>query len=249
MPLQTLQNLTHIERDAVNNRQLGAVLSFVAGYINAEGFMAIGRYTSHMTGIISGVGDDVALSQWTAVLTGLTLLAAFILGSSTTSVLVNWGRRREIHSRFALPLLVEAMVIFAFACLGASSLESSNLPSLPGIAWVLCFVMGLQNAIITKISNAEIRTTHMTGVVTDIGIELGRLLYWNQSKRANAVHVVLANRYKLKAHLLILCMFVGGAVLGALSFKHFGLLAAWPVASCLFVLSAVPIAKDLGAQL
>jgi uncharacterized membrane protein YoaK (UPF0700 family) len=249
MPIKTLQSLTHVERNAINNYQLGGVLSFVAGYINAGGFLAIGRYTSHMSGIISGVGDDLALSQWRSVLAGLSLLAAFILGSTCTSVMVNWGRRREIHARFALPLLVEALVIFAFGFMGSASLESSNLLTLPSIALVLCFVMGLQNAIITKISKAEIRTTHMTGVVTDIGIELGRLLYWNQSRSANEVHVVLANRQKLKAHLLILSMFLAGAILGALSFKGFGFWAAWPVASFLLLLSCVQIAKDLGAPI
>jgi uncharacterized membrane protein YoaK (UPF0700 family) len=249
MPIKTLQNLTHVERDAINNHQLGAVLSFVAGYINAGGFLAIGRYTSHMSGIISGVGDDVALSQWTSVAAGLSLLGAFILGSATTSVMVNWGHRSEIQSRFALPLLLEAVVIFAFGFMGSASLESSNWFTIPSIALMLCFVMGLQNAIITKISKAEIRTTHMTGVVTDIGIELGRLFYWNQSRRANDVHLVLANRKKLKAHLLILLMFTVGAILGALSFKDFGFWAAWPVASFLLLLSCLQIAKDLGAPI
>ncbi|MFX4396989.1 YoaK family protein, partial [Acinetobacter baumannii] len=44
---------------------------------------------------------------------------------------------------------------------------------------LLCFIMGLQNAIITKVSQARIRTTHVTGITTDIGIELGKLAYWN----------------------------------------------------------------------
>ena len=249
MPIKTIQSLTHVDRNAVNNHQLGGILSFVAGYINAGGFLAIGRYTSHMSGIISGGGDDVALNQWGSVLAGLSLLAAFILGSTATSVMVNWGRRREIHARFALPLLVEALVIFAFGFMSSASLESSNLLTVPSIALMLCFVMGLQNAIITKISKAEIRTTHMTGVVTDIGIELGRLFYWNQSKSADDIHVVVANRQKLKAHLLILTMFLVGAILGALSFKGFGFGAAWPIASFLLLLSSVQIAQDLGAPI
>ena len=45
---------------------------------------------------------------------------------------------------------------------------------------VLCYIMGLQNAVITKISNAEIRTTHITGLVTDLGIEIGKMLYLNR---------------------------------------------------------------------
>ncbi|MFX1764116.1 YoaK family protein [Paraburkholderia sp. A1RI-2L] len=48
------------------------------------------------------------------------------------------------------------------------------------IVALLCYVMGVQNAMITKISRAERRTTHMTGIVTDLGIELGKGLYWNR---------------------------------------------------------------------
>jgi hypothetical protein len=46
---------------------------------------------------------------------------------------------------------------------------------------LLAFTMGLQNAVVSKISASQIRTTHMTGVITDLGIELGKLLYWNRS--------------------------------------------------------------------
>ncbi len=55
---------------------------------------------------------------------------------------------------------------------------------------------GLQNAIITKISRAEIRTTHVTGLTTDIGIEIGKALYWNRGHRH--LHAVVADRSKLR---------------------------------------------------
>ena len=81
--------------------------------------------------------------------------------------------------------------------------------------------MGLQNAVITKISRAEIRTTHVTGLVTDIGIELGKLVYINPREAGR--DPVLANRQKLRIHtVLVSCFFVGGFA-GALGFKHHGL--------------------------
>lgn len=75
----------------------------------------------------------------------------------------------------------------------------SSLASLlvPTAVLLLCFITGLQNAIVTKISQAEIRTTHMTGVITGLGIELGRLIYWNHSQKANGIQMVRANTDKL----------------------------------------------------
>jgi uncharacterized membrane protein YoaK (UPF0700 family) len=105
--------------------------------------------------------------------------------------------------------------------------------------------MGLQNAIMTKISKAEIRTTHMTGVVTDIGIELGRLLYWNRDHASIPQKRVVADREKLKIHLVIFSLFLIGAVIGAISFKHFGYVTTVPLAGFLILISLPPIAKDL----
>jgi uncharacterized membrane protein YoaK (UPF0700 family) len=105
--------------------------------------------------------------------------------------------------------------------------------------------MGLQNAITTKISQKEIRTTHMTGVVTDIGIELGRLIYWNKSKHFPLDENVRANRQKLKAYLLIFSAFLTGAVLGALAFREAGYFTTVPIAIFLLLLAAPPILRDI----
>ena len=72
---------------------------------------------------------------------------------------------------------------------------------------LLCFLMGLQNAIITRISRAVIRTTHMTGIVTDIGIELGRMVYWNRKVDKEDEAYVRANRDKLYLLSGLLIMF------------------------------------------
>ena len=244
MPIQTLHRLTSTRRSPRTNYQLGAYLAFVAGAVNAGGFMAIGQYTSHMTGIVSSIGDHFALASILPVLGGLSMLMSFVLGAVVSTVLVNWGRRHKIHSQFTLPLLLEAVVLLMFGLTGAY-LHLYKPLTVPTIALLLCFVMGLQNAIITKISNAEIRTTHMTGVITDMGIELGRLIYWNKSVEANHTHLVMANRTKLKAHLLIFSLFLLGAIVGAVSFKTTGYISVVPISISLIIISSLQIYRDL----
>ena len=195
MPIKFIQLLTSTQRSHKTNIQLGAYMAFVAGAVNAGGFLAIARYTSHMSGIISAIGDDLALNDFISVLGGISLLLSFLFGAATTAIIVNWGHRRKIHSEFALPLLVEAILLLVFGLVGANL--NLYLPlTVPTIALVLCFVTGLQNAIVTKASRAEIRTTHMTGVVTDNGIEVGKLVYWNKSNESNQSGYVKANREK-----------------------------------------------------
>jgi len=219
-------------------------MAFVAGAVNAGGFLAIARYTSHMSGIISAIGDDLALNDFISVLGGISLLLSFLSGAATTAIIVNWGHRRKIHSEFALPLLVEAVLLLIFGLVGANL--NIYLPlTVPAIALLLCFVMGLQNAIVTKASRAEIRTTHMTGVITDIGIELGKLIYWNKSQEANEGAYVRANREKLKTHLFIFGMFLIGGIIGALSFNKVGYISVIPLSLFLVLIASFQIYRDI----
>jgi uncharacterized membrane protein YoaK (UPF0700 family) len=190
----------------------------------------------------------LALSNFSAVFIGIALLLAFTWGAATTALIVNWGHRKKIHSEFALPLLLESLFLLIFGVVGArSDLHASD--TVPVIALLLCFVMGLQNAIITKVSKAEIRTTHMTGIVTDIGIEIGKLIYWNKSKTANLKGTVKANREKLRAHSSIFSMFLLGALSGAISFKKVGYISVMPISFSLMLIAGLQIHRDIRAIL
>ncbi len=234
-------------RTLQTNTRLGAVLAFVAGATNAGGFLAVGTYTSHMTGVVSSLADNLVLGELTLVAASLGALAAFLVGAMTTAWLVNWGLREKLASSYGLPLLLEAVLLLIFGLFGAAiSLWSHFFVPLTVI--LLCFIMGLQNAVITKISKAEIRTTHITGLVTDLGIELGKLLYVNRSQLSTN-QPVRANRVKLRLHLILISSFFLGALVGAMGFKFVGYITTVPLALALLLLVIKPIAHDLQTHL
>ncbi|MFL9925253.1 YoaK family protein [Herbaspirillum lusitanum] len=250
MPINYLRGLTSPARTDSANRRLGRSLAFVAGGINAGGFLAVGQYTSHMSGIVSALADNLALGDLLLVFAGFASLLAFLTGAMTSSLLINWGRSHRLHSEYAMPLLLEAGLLLGFGILG-SNLENHRLLFVPTTVVLLCYVMGLQNAMITKISKAEIRTTHVTGIVTDIGIELGRLCYWRMAQSKPADHPGGAdtppalNRKKFTLLTSLLLMFFIGGLIGALGFKHIGFTATIPLAATLFLLAIVPLIDDL----
>jgi uncharacterized membrane protein YoaK (UPF0700 family) len=245
MPVDYLRTLTAPERTRRSNLHLGLSLAFVAGATNAGGFLAVKEYTSHMTGVISSMADDLALGRLDLVVDWMTSLLAFLLGAATSAILINWARRRRSRHEYSLPLLIEAGLLLAFGVLGA--LHHVIGTSMGLTVALLCYVMGLQNAMITKVSNAEIRTTHVTGLVTDIGIELGKILYWNHGESGELRPRVRANLDRLSVHLkLVLSFFVGG-VIGALGFKHVGYVSTVPLALVLAMLSAaqfIPVRRS-----
>ncbi|MCH8683928.1 YoaK family protein [Pedomonas mirosovicensis] len=229
--LRWLNALTGETRSDRADMQLGCVLAFVAGAVNAGGLLAVGHYTSHMTGLVSALAQDVAFGVVSAALIGLTALASFVTGAATCAFIVNWGRRAGIRTYYALPLLIEAALLLVFALSSRGSGPEGGIASTIAL---LCLLMGLQNAIITKISGARIRTTHVTGIVTDIGIELGKLLYWNRDTAVSPP--VIANRAKLRLLSLLFLAFFCGATAGAIGFHTFGNQAALPLALLVFLL-------------
>ncbi|MEK6346707.1 MAG: YoaK family protein [Burkholderia sp.] len=245
MPIHYLRGFTAPERSDASNRRLGRVLAFVAGAANAGGFFAVGQYTSHMSGIVSSLADNLAIGELDLVAAALSSLAAFLAGSATSAILINWGRRRHLSSLYAMPLMLEATLLLAFGLLGAH-LETHHLLFVPATVCLLCYVMGLQNAMITKISKAEIRTTHVTGLVTDIGIELGKLLYWNAGTATEPA--VRADRRKLVLLGSLLLSFLVGGLAGASGFRHLGFVSTVPLALLLVALALVPLFDDMLAR-
>src|SRR6202012_1434102 len=153
-------------------------------------------------------------------------------GAFITTLFVRWARAHSLESEYALPLLAEAALLTIFGFTGRVFAGGRVL----GTIMLLCFTMGLQNAIITKISNAVIRTTHITGMITDIGIVLGRLCF-GLSETDSPLAEELA-RLRLLSSLVGL-FFIGG-VIGAIGFKHVGFFFTVPLAVILLLLAAMP---------
>ena len=231
---------TAIQRTPKTNLQLGVVLCFVAGATNAGGFLAVGQYTSHMSGMVSSVADTLVLGQWDLMWAGLAAVLAFVAGAMTTAWMVNWALRRHLHSAYGRPLLLEAGLLLVFGVFGAA-IERFDFPLVPVTVLVLCYIMGLQNAVISKISHSEIRTTHITGLVTDLGIELGKLTYVNRLTRTPLVD---ANRPRMRVLSALIAAFFIGGVVGAWGFKSFGFIATLPLSAILVAMVWWPVMDD-----
>ena len=241
--MQRLSHLASQHRTLATDRMLGNLLAFNAGAINAGGFLVVGMYTSHMTGFASMVADNLVLGNIKLVLGACGALLSFTAGAAATAILVNWARQNHLQSEYALPLVIEAVLLLLFGLIGATFNRQTPF-AVPFTVLILAFVMGLQNALITKISSAAIRTTHMTGVITDLGIELGKVLYWNRTGEPQASKV-RANRVKLRLYAGLLFAFMLGGLVGASGFKYVGFIWVVPLASLLLLLSLPPLLADL----
>ncbi|MDT0682578.1 YoaK family protein [Roseicyclus sp. F158] len=205
--------LIHVgeERNQTIDLALAGVMSLIAGALNAVGFLVAGSFTANMTGNISMFAEYLGRQDILLALSFAGLVAAFICGAGLAAFAVRTGERHRVRSVYALAIAAEAAILLP---LGILLLARPGDAGEMHLMVVLSFVMGLQNAVTTMISGAQVRTTHVSGMATDVGIELAAL-----AERGAAREKALP---KLKLHLLTLTAFAVGGVAGTLAFALIG---------------------------
>lgn len=158
-----------------HNLQIASILSFVAGMVNISGFLAIKKLTTNVTGHFAYFIDDFAKEDFWKGTIYLLYIVAFVVGSFTSSFLIELAFINKKWNVFVLPTILESSILILVALL----VQFNFLTSIDIIACLLLFAMGVQNSLVTKISNAIVRTTHLTGLFTDLGIELSQLCFKN----------------------------------------------------------------------
>lgn len=217
-------------RSDSQNRWLAGYLAFVGGFVNSSGFVLVGTFSSHVTGNVGRLANDAATGQYAAALAALSLVLAFFAGAFVGSVIIESRFLGRSSARsYAFALSTEAALLLLFTLL--SYLTASEHPRVRDAeTLLLCGAMGLQNALVSRLSGAVVRTTHLTGVVTDLGIESARWFrFWRRSiSEMTNVPLVLgrnpAERPSFPKVLLlgtIAASFLAGASLGAYSAVHY----------------------------
>ncbi len=200
-------------RSLKHNLKIASLLSFVAGIVNVAGFLAVQRLTTNVTGHFAFFVDEVfKLNFWDGFVYFLYIFY-FFLGAFTSSFLMELTLRKNENFVHLLPVSIEILILFVIALRGEGLvLHHANV-----IACTLLFAMGLQNSLVTRISNSTVRTTHLTGLFTDLGIDLSQL-FFSKDKGVRAKHVSL-----IKLRFTIISFFFIGGIVGGIFYTKMGL--------------------------
>jgi uncharacterized membrane protein YoaK (UPF0700 family) len=189
--------------------RLACTLAAVAGALNTAAFETVGFFSANMTGNVSSLSDHLAKANVHIGLFFLLIILLFIAGSSVSTLIINAGRRRQMRGIYAINILIEGIALLVLGVV-----ESAFPFSGSGVLLVLSlsFLMGLQNAVVTRISNARVRTTHVSGTATDIGIEMAMLFDVLRRKESPKDAPLYIERLKL--HCYTVLAFLCGGVAG-----------------------------------
>ncbi|WP_164020215.1 YoaK family protein [Pyxidicoccus trucidator] len=232
---------------------LSLLLAGVAGAVNATGFVALGLHTSHMSGNMATLGESLASRDWRMAMLGAQVLLAFLLGAVAASALMEAARHRA-RGRHAPALLLEAVI------LGGIGVWLTSTPGTrePTLMWGLSFAMGLQNALVTRVSGAVVRTTHITGVLTDIGIQVVQMFAWvRDGARGDGFRGVLRQMRALpsaiqfertRLHLGLAAAFLFGCTTGPMLYLQYGPATLGLPCAVLVLLAALDLSPAALAQ-
>ena len=196
-------------RTAKHNLNIASLLSFVAGIVNVAGFLAVQRLTTNVTGHFAFfVEEFFQLKFWQGFIYFLYIFF-FFLGSFISSFIVEIITKTNDRLIYIIPTIIESLILFSLAIFGQFLITQN--PNL--LACSLLFTMGLQNSLVTKISKATVRTTHLTGLFTDLGIELSQLFFYKHKEQKDKL------KTSIKLRLTIIFSFFLGGLLGGILYS------------------------------
>ncbi len=190
----------------------GAALVFNAGFINTLAFLGFnGKFVSHMTGNVAKVGVKVAEGSMMQALDVVLLIVAFAAGAVVNGLLIG-SEQFSFNNRYGVVLLAQA------ALLGTALIHIGHVPdeTLHHGEFLVAMVCGMQNSMTTIYSGAVVRTTHLTGTLTDLGSQIGHFLRGDPS-----------TGWKIRFFATSAFSFATGSAVASLAFGDYGVGAMW----------------------
>lgn len=223
------------------------MLTFAAGCVNAAAAVGCQQYVTHVTGTVTRIGMEIAHAS--ILLDFVIVLACFLAGAGVSAVLINGRAHRGRRPLHAAPLLIVAAVTAGVAVAGHAGLLGAfggevNQADDFVLLSALSFASGLQNAAVATSTGLLVRTTHLTGPATDLGIHLVEMVYLEGEARRTVRQHALLRAGKITA-------FAAGAAAGVTLAHAAGFLAFLVPAALVLIatlLSFVPQSTEGSAS-
>lgn len=195
-----------------HNLRLAVLLCLVAGFVNAAGLLVFSVLTTNITGHAASLAIDLGNGDIEGVAVALGWLCLFLGGAIFSGWYTSFMGKHKRYV-YTVPLFIEFSILLFIAFQkgpfgGAAPLDNY-------IAGSLLFVMGMQNALVTVISRSVVRTTHLTGIVTDFGISVSDAI-------RNRFRLTKGMKQRLVLQGNIILFFLLGGVLGAVFVHQYG---------------------------
>lgn len=200
------------------NFKLWFLLAFQAGAINAGGFIACQRFVTHTTGFATQFGLDLARASWKEAFGALTVPVFFLFGAMISSFFIDLPLQKNQKPRYEFPCALIFLALLTATILGELGIfgvfgDDMIFAKDYFFLVLLCLASGLQNALLSNAKGKSVRTTHLTGVTTDLGASLVRIFFSDQNSQMQE-----NDRIDSLARVGTIAFFILGSTLSAILF-------------------------------
>lgn len=210
-----------------HNRRLAAILSLTAGIVNIIGVLSIQTLTTNVTGHFAFFAEEIVNERYLNAFVFLIYIVAFLSGAFFSNLLIELNSKKNPLIAHSIPMGIEIFILTIIGIYGYTWLSYGWNPQM--IAYSLLFSMGLQNALVTTISSSTVRTTHLTGLFTDLGIELSQLFFYKQKDARTKL------TRSIRLRIVIIVFFFSGCIIGGFAYGQYNMQALLIAAFCLIM--------------
>lgn len=212
------------KRTHSHNVKLASLLGITAGFVNAAGFLGFAVLTTNVTGHAALFAERIAMRDWKTARVVALWMFLFLAGAFISGLIVSRIGKNQRFS-YVIPIFIEIVILCCVATMGYQ--YNGSLVAKEIFAGSLLFAMGLQNSLVSMVSGSVVRTTHLTGTFTDLGIELAHFFQYKRDDRP-------ALKLKIRLRMVIIFFFMCGALTGAYLFRYWSFYAFFVPVGVLF---------------
>ncbi len=198
-------------RSLADNIRLGVLTAFSAGMVNIATLIIFFAFSSNVTGHYAILAEEIAKGNWYQVAVVFSWIFLFYFGNFTSNIIIINYNKTHTYLAHSVPIILEILCLFTVGMYG-SYYYNETLQETEVLVALCLYAMGLQNGLTASISNFAVKTTHLTGATTDLGILSA--MFTRKEYRENEQ---LRGKFKLIAYIALFYM-IGGVFSGLIYF-------------------------------
>jgi uncharacterized membrane protein YoaK (UPF0700 family) len=202
------------KRTLKENLMLASSTAFVSGATNVAGFIAFLAFTTNITGHVATLARHVAENNWHEMILFLIWLLLFFMGAFVSNFLIRSAWNKSTYWAHSRPVILE-IVILLFVAVYGDQFYAESQTEREIIIGAIIFSMGLQNSMVSTVSGGLIKSSHLTGLFTDLGSDVSEWLHPISKKKEIVKH-------RIYVRLTILTFYFLGGSAGGYFFNAYG---------------------------
>lgn len=198
-------------RTLKQNLLLASSTAFVSGVTNVAGMIAFLAFTSNITGHVANLAKHIVEQNWSEIVVFVIWLLMFFAGAFISNFIVHSLEHKSRYRAHSIPIVIEIILLLFVAIYGHNFYRETDTER-EIVIGVIIFCMGLQNSLVSTISGGLIKSTHLTGLFTDLGGDVSEWLHPNTAKTETT-------RNKIYVRLTVLGFYFFGGIMGGFFFN------------------------------